>query len=267
MLGKIIAFSGKGGSGKTTLAAMFLRQLIRTGRKPILAVDADPNATLALTLGVEPGDTIADLRDRMEVAAQKTSEISKERLMDQYLSELLNEQIGFDLLTMGRPEGPKCYCYVNGLLRRYLKLLRKNYACILVDCEAGMEYLSRLVVDDVESLVLVASPTPIGLTTARRIVELSRSLPVRVVRRVLALNNALPRVQVESTEDISEKFPEMDSTILVPFDQDIMRRCDAGLPIDDRAGTNTRDAIEELVNRCFDTTKVAETTTAEKESG
>ena len=124
--GAIIAFSGKGGSGKTTLAAMTLRRLIRSGIKPILAVDADPNATLAAMLGVKVPGTIADLRNEMRQAAQKISEIPKERLMDRWLAEMLTEGPGFDMLTMGQPEGPGCYCYVNGLLRRYLSILRKQ---------------------------------------------------------------------------------------------------------------------------------------------
>ncbi|KKL12516.1 hypothetical protein LCGC14_2534970, partial [marine sediment metagenome] len=188
MNGSIVAFGGKGGVGKTTLAAMTLRQLLLAGVKPVLAVDADPNATLALALGVDVPETIADLRAKMGLAAQDVNEIPKDRLMDQWLAELLVEEVGFDLLTMGRPEGPKCYCYVNGLLRRYLSLLKKNYACVLVDCEAGMEYLSRLVIDDVSTLVLVAEATPVGLTTARRISELADSLDLVIGRRILAIN-------------------------------------------------------------------------------
>ena len=133
MPGTMIAMTGKGGSGKTTLAGMFIRELIRTNRTPILAIDADPNATLALTLGVEVPSTIGDLRNRMGAAAMEVSEIPKERLMNQWLGEMLAEETGFDLLTMGQPEGPKCYCYVNNLLRCYLKMLRGNYPYIVVD--------------------------------------------------------------------------------------------------------------------------------------
>jgi CO dehydrogenase maturation factor len=253
MNGRIIAFSGKGGSGKTTVTALVLRQLIRMRRKPILAVDADPNASLGLTLGVEPGDTIADLRDRMGEAALNPTEISKERLMDQYLSELLREEVGFDLLTMGRPEGPKCYCYVNGLLRRYLSLLRKNYSHILVDCEAGMEYLSRLVVDDVAALAIVTQEAPMGLTTAKRIIELSESLPIRVDRRVLVLNQTLPDGAIpDSAGEIAADFPEMERTVRVPFDSDVSQRSIRGEPINEEAGKTARAAIEELTNCCLE---------------
>jgi CO dehydrogenase maturation factor len=245
MAGAIIAFSGKGGSGKTTLASLVLRQLIRSGRRPILAVDADPNATLALTLGITPGGTISDIREAVGEAAQKPSEIPKERLMNQWLAEVLSEEEGFDLLQMGRPEGQKCYCYVNGLLRRYLSLLRESYAYVLVDCEAGMEYISRLVVDDVDSLVLVAEATNVGLTTVDRIAQLTESLPIKVHRRVLAINKVTP----DSPPVGSRKLPRTDAVVEVPLDADVARRCAAGEPIDEHAAREARPAIEELADQ------------------
>ena len=236
MKGSIIAFGGKGGVGKTTTAAMVLRKLIASGVKPILAVDADPNATLAMTLGIQAAETIADLRDRMGQAAQEPSEISKTRLMDQWLSELLSEHVGFDLITMGRPEGRKCYCYVNGLLRRYLSLLRNNYACVLVDCEAGMEYLSRLVIDDVEALILVAEPTPIGLTTVKRMSELADSLDLNIKRRILAINKiGIPGLDVPDLSEAPE-IHGIDQVVHVPFDTDLAGRCGRGEPVDENAG-------------------------------
>jgi CO dehydrogenase maturation factor len=244
MAGSIIAFSGKCGSGKTTLSSLVLRQLIRMGRRPILAVDADPNATMALTLGVPAGGTISDIRDAVGEAAQKPSEIPKERLMNQYLAEVLSEEEGFDLLQMGRPEGQKCYCYVNGLLRRYLSLLRESYAYVLVDCEAGMEYISRLVVDDVDTLVLVAEATNVGLTTVDRIARLTESLPIKVHRRVLAINKVGPHSPPAS----SRKLPRADAVVEVPLDEDVARRCAAGEPIDDQAAREARPAIETLVD-------------------
>ncbi len=247
MSGSILAFGGKGGSGKTTLAAMVLRELVSMGKTPVLAVDADPNATLGLTLGTEVPDTIADLRDRMGEAAKNVSEIPKERLMDQWLNELIAEEKGFDLLTMGRPEGPKCYCYVNALLRRYLKELRESYSALVVDCEAGMEYLSRLTVDDVDTLVLVAEATPIALTSAVRIAQLADSLPVRVKRRILVLN------KFDRSDNI-QKFlegvetPKVDATVRVPFDKDIYERCVRGEPIDDKTSGPAREAVKELTS-------------------
>jgi len=250
MSGVVIAFSGKGGSGKTTLAALVLRHLVRSGVKPILAVDADPNATLGLTLGVPVEETIADLRDRMGEAAAKVREIPKERLMDQWLAEVLSEETGFDLLTMGRPEGPKCYCYVNGLLRRYLKELRGNYAAVVVDCEAGMEYLSRLTVDDVDSLVLVAEATSVALTSARRIAQLADALPVHVKRRVLAVNKVGQPGLAEAPAKAPD-IPGLSAVVRVPFDEDLYRRCAQGIALDGEAGTAARPAIESLARLCL----------------
>ncbi|HUV39241.1 MAG TPA: AAA family ATPase [Planctomycetota bacterium] len=251
MPGTVIAFGGKGGAGKTTLSAMVIRELVRLGKRPILAVDADPNATLALTLGEEPGGTIADIRDRMGEAALEPSAIPKDRLMDQWLAEILTESVGFDVLTMGRPEGPKCYCYVNGLLRRYLKELKGSYAAIVIDCEAGMEYLSRLAVDDVDTLVLVAEANPIGLTTVRRIAELADSLPVRVSRRVLALNKVDASTPVEALV-ASGGAPAVDATVVVPQDAELRERCIQGRPVDDEAGGASRAAITELTQLCLE---------------
>jgi CO dehydrogenase maturation factor len=250
MNGTLLAFGGKGGSGKTTLAAMVLRHLGRAGIKPILAVDADPNATLGLTLGVPVEGTIADLRDRMGQAAAKVSEIPKERLMNQWLAQVLTEARGFDLLTMGRPEGPQCYCYVNGLLRRYLKELRGAYPVVVVDCEAGMEYLSRLTVDDVDVLVLVAEATSVGLGSARRIAQLADSLPVRVGRRLLVVNKIGQPGQLETLPD-SLDVPGVSVTVRVPFDQDLYRRSAQGLALDDEAGAAAQSAIASLARMCL----------------
>jgi len=249
MAGSIVAFAGKGGVGKTTLAAMTIRQLVRTGNGPILAVDADPNATLALTLGAEEGESIADLRDRMGQAAMDVNQIPKTRLVDQWLAELLVEETGFDLLTMGRPEGRKCYCYVNGLLRRYLSLLRGNYAAVIVDCEAGMEYLSRLVIDDVAALVMVADATPVGLKTVQRIAELADSLDLTIRRRILAVNK-LGQFGPRGNLDLPE-ISGVDEVIEVPFDSDVSERCTSGGIIDEQAGQAARQAVEALAAGCL----------------
>jgi len=182
-MGFSIAISGKGGTGKTTLAAMLIRLLIGKSPQAVLAVDADPNACLGLTLGVQPECTIAELRD--DVLKQKIEPgqgIGKLEAFGYACQQSLTEASGFDLLTMGRPEGPGCYCAANNTLRAFLGQLIANYGFVLTDNEAGMEHLSRRTNTNVDMLVIVAEPTKVGLVTAQRILELTRTLPIEIGR-------------------------------------------------------------------------------------
>jgi len=173
-----IAISGKGGTGKSTLAAMMVRCLIGKSPRAVLAVDADANACLGLMLGMDTGSTVADLRD--EALQKKEGGISRVEMFALGMEQLVAEAQGFDLLTMGRPEGPKCYCAVNNLLRQFLDKMSGQYGFVLADNEAGMEHLSRLTTNQVDLLIIVAEPTKIGKVTAQRIIDLCASLPITV---------------------------------------------------------------------------------------
>jgi len=183
---KTIAITGKGGTGKTTIAALLICELVRAGARPVLAIDGDPNNTLGAALGVEPEGVLADIRDGVK---DKTPEgVSKPQHAARQFQECIAESDGFDLLTMGRPEGPGCYCYVNNLLRESIHTLRGNYRAVVIDNAAGMEHISRLVTDDIDSLIIVCEPTVISVVTAGRISRLADSLPCRVGRKHLVVN-------------------------------------------------------------------------------
>jgi CO dehydrogenase maturation factor len=184
----LVAISGKGGTGKTTLAALMVEQLIACGVRPVLAVDADPNACLAELLGVQAPGTIAELKEATKPAQDKPGAMPKALLLEKGLNEILAEGQGFDLLTMGRPEGPGCYCYVNAMLKEGLKRLTRNYAATVIDNQAGMEHISRLVAANIDALLVVAEPTAPAARAARSILELSRALPMEVGRRILVWN-------------------------------------------------------------------------------
>jgi CO dehydrogenase maturation factor len=126
-----IAVSGKGGTGKTTLAGMIIRFLLDKGRGPILAVDADSNSNLNEVLGVDLRSTIGDAREMMkkDVPVGMTKDI----WFELKIQESLTEANGFDLVAMGRPEGPGCYCAANTLARKCLDLLTGNYRYIVID--------------------------------------------------------------------------------------------------------------------------------------
>lgn len=215
---ELIAITGKGGTGKTTLAACLVRLLLEDGTRPVLAVDADPNSTLAPLLGLPTGTTISDIRQEMLEGKTDTTAISKDRILELKLEDCIQEADGFDLLTMGRPEGPSCYCYVNNLLRGALQRLRKNYQAVVVDNEAGMEHLSRMNTDAIDHLLIVCEPTLVSARSAARIVELASSLSVSVRRTTLVWNKV-------RAEGIPERVGELldhkcfDRVIELPYNE------------------------------------------------
>ena len=175
-----IAISGKGGSGKTTLAAMIIRILMGQPAKAILAVDADPNSCLGLTMGAEVTGAIADIREKALRSQPSSGGMDRLRSFEYDIQQAITEVNGFDLLTMGRPEGPDCYCAVNNLLRKFLDKLSSAYSFVVIDNEAGMEHLSRRTTNNIDLLCIAAESTPIGAITTRRIFELAKQLPISV---------------------------------------------------------------------------------------
>ncbi|MBM4026809.1 MAG: hypothetical protein FJ280_15610 [Planctomycetes bacterium] len=184
-----IAVSGKGGSGKTTIASMIVRALLEhPGAGPILCIDADPNACLALALGVPPGTTVAEIREQARAKAPNAVGVSRVHQVEYGFQQAITEANGFDLVTMGRPEGPSCYCAVNNLLRRLLDEMSAKYRFVVIDNEAGMEHLSRRTTNHVDLLCIVSEPTAVGALTAQRILELAGTLPI-VVKEIGVLWN------------------------------------------------------------------------------
>jgi CO dehydrogenase maturation factor len=186
-----IAISGKGGSGKTTIAAMIIRRLLeQSGAGSVLAVDADPNSCLGLTLGIEPAGTVADIREDSQTKVPTITGMDKLRTVEYNIQQAITESNGFDLLTMGRPEGPGCYCAVNNMLRRFLDNLSSQYRYVVIDNEAGMEHLSRRTTNNVDFLCVVAEPTSIGSVTAQRLIQLSKALPIGIKQIGVIWNKA-----------------------------------------------------------------------------
>ena len=138
-----IAMAGKGGTGKTTVAGLLVRFLLKKGLTPVLAVDADSNANLNEVLGVSVDTTIGDAREGMKESVP--TGMTRDVYMELKIEEALVESEGYDLIVMGRPEGSGCYCHANTLLSKYMERLCDNYKTVVMDNEAGMEHISRLV--------------------------------------------------------------------------------------------------------------------------
>lgn len=216
-----IAVAGKGGTGKTTLAALLVRALGEMGMGPILAVDADPNSNLAEALGVESGKPLADIREQGSSSeGSPASGVGRARAIEDELQRAITEADGFDLITMGRPEGPRCYCYVNNLLRKSLDTLAKNYAVVILDNEAGLEHLSRRTTNDVEFLLAVANPAMPAVRAAKRVVELCKELPINIGHQALLVNRT---GAAEISEPVARELAAMDVLRLedIPQDNDV----------------------------------------------
>ena len=116
-----IAVNGKGGTGKSTVAGLMVNYLASKRAVSILAVDADPNSTLSDVLGIKIDQTMVGVVDE---ASKNKDELpagmTKDRFIEMKVQESIGEGNDFDLLAMGRPEGPGCYCYMNSVLKNVL---------------------------------------------------------------------------------------------------------------------------------------------------
>ncbi|MCX8022888.1 MAG: AAA family ATPase [Syntrophorhabdaceae bacterium] len=184
---KVIAVAGKGGVGKTTMAGLMVRYLVEElGSRSVLAVDADPNSNLNEVLGMEVRVTIGDAREVMK--KEVPIGMTKDVWFEYKVHEAVIEGNGFDLLVMGRPEGPGCYCAANTLAKKYIDTLRENYAYVVVDNEAGMEHISRLVTQDIDTLYIFSDATKRGIITAKRIEELILNLNLNIREHYVVVN-------------------------------------------------------------------------------
>jgi len=193
-----IAVSGKGGTGKTTLTGMLINYLVKKGKKPILAVDADANANLNEVLGVDIYQTIGEAREQMKKDVPVG--MTKDVWFEMQVQQAVIEEKDYDLIVMGRPEGPGCYCAANSLARKYIDVLTDNYSYVVIDNEAGMEHLSRLTTQNVDLLFVVSDPTVRGIRTAGRILEVVKELGLNIKELALIVN----RVQGEFDPKMAE---------------------------------------------------------------
>jgi CO dehydrogenase maturation factor len=236
-----IALAGKGGVGKTTIAALLVKYLVERNEGPVLAIDADPSSNLNMALGLDLEWTVGDIREDLLVQVKSSltaggaamgalqGGISKRDYLDYQVRSSVSEGDHYDLIAMGRSEGPGCYCAVNHNLREVVDSISKNYRYVVIDNEAGMEHLSRRTTRDVQHLLVVSDPTQRGIVAAERIAAFRHSLDIHIDQSYLILN----RLSGEIPEPLQERIDQLDIPLLgvVPADEDLTAAEFSGIPV------------------------------------
>jgi len=250
----VIAVSGKGGTGKTTISALILRELLEEGKKPVLMIDADADGNLSEALGLEDGKTVGEMVEELQ---RKISDFppgfSKDDWLEAKIAEVMLEERGFDLLVMGRGEGPGCYCYVNSVLRKIMDTVFKNYPYVVMDNAAGMEHLSRRTTREADAFLVISDHSMKGIQSATRIASLARELDLEIGRMGLIVNRAPGgEVAPKLVEEVQRGGLELIGT--VPEDEEVMefdmeRRSLLELPDENRSVQAVKEIMGKIQQR------------------
>ncbi len=202
---RIIGFSGKGGVGKTTLAALFLR-IISEKTRAVLAVDSDPNTCLPDVLGSEDYRTLSEV-----IEGYKGGRLPPMKFKQEFNTLLLeNEQESYDLLPMGRSEGKGCYCSVNNLLRSAFQdfVLEGSHAYdyVIFDCEAGIEHIARKTSAFLTDLVIVTDGSKMSMNTIKNIQETAEEVKIDIDRIYVVANRVEDEEILGEIEDLANNM-------------------------------------------------------------
>ncbi len=245
---RIIAISGKGGVGKTMLTALIIRKMAKDGKKNILAIDADPDFNLPGMLGVSVKNTVGDIKEELLTKqSQLPPGYSKDTWLESKVFEIITETRDFDILVMGRPEGPGCYCSVNNVLRWVIDSMAKSYDHVIIDTEAGLEHISRKTTLSVDDMIIVTDLSKHGFDTAKRINELAGELGARFKHLYLVAN----RVNTEHEKAIIERAKSLELEFLgtIPYDVRIEQYLFEGRPLLDLEECSATKAVETIMDK------------------
>ncbi len=236
--GKVIAVAGKGGTGKTAIAALLIREILKLKSKDkengdicILAVDADADSNLPDALGISYDKTVGDIRESLLEDKHRDVTLDVGSQFEGKIAEIVEEEEYYDLLVMGRPEGPGCYCPVNHIIRMIIDTLTKNYDYTIIDCEAGLEHLSRRTTRDVDVMLVLLDTTLKSIRTALRLKKIAEEIDVDV-KKLINIANKIPAGDKEMVIAEAEKN-NLEIAEVIPFDTLIQEYDLKGMPIVD----------------------------------
>ncbi len=241
-----IAVAGKGGTGKSTIAALLIVNLVKQGKVPVLAIDADADSNLGTLLGIESEQSIGDLREEvLKEIKNFPAGMTKASYVEAGLHQIIEEAEGFDLVTMGRGEGSGCYCYLNSLIKKFSDDLTPSYSWLVIDNEAGLEHISRRTSTNIDTLLIVVSDNPLSLSSARKIQDLTDTLETRIQKRYLITNMIKPERLPAMKKRLSDLHIE--HLCDIPYDPKLEETIFDGDPLRNLAGTPAVDGIEKIL--------------------
>lgn len=249
-MGMIIAVNGKGGTGKSTAAGLIVDYIASKKLGSILAVDADPNSTLSDVLGIKIEQTMVGVVD--EASKKKDSlpaGMTKDRFIEMKIQESIGEGSDFDLLAMGRPEGPGCYCYINNVLRNILNDVIHGYDFLVIDNAAGMEHISRRTERIIDKMVLVSDYSVIGVRSCVRIYALAKDMGIKVGKFFLIINKLAGSLG-PLTEEIDSSGITLAGTI--DYDEELLRLSLTNKPVSDIKNDRVRNSIENIMKHIME---------------
>lgn len=245
----IIALSGKGGVGKTSISAAIVKLLVEAyPDKKILAIDADPAVGLSTALGVDVSTTIDDIRKEIVETVEEGQTKAAIELLGEArykIFDALVETDGFAFIAVGRPESAGCYCKINAYLKEVINILSNEFDYVVVDGEAGIEQINRRVMEKVTHLLLVTDASKKGTQVIQSIKKVADELVM--YEKIGAIVNRIPDESIISyinTGNIPVLSYIQSDTNLAIFD--IEGKNIISLPDDSNVVEGTRKALETI---------------------
>lgn len=247
-----IAITGKGGVGKTVITALLAKVITQTYKYKMLLIDADPtHPHLCSMVKLTPNKSLEEIRINAVKKAHRKSEDTQKlaERIDFDVYEGMAESKNFCLFSIGQPEGPGCFCPSNTLLRKVIESISKDFDLILIDCEAGLEQINRMVLKSVDYLIIVTDISLRSIETANSIRKSAKKF-TNYKKIGVIINKAKGNIDI-----ILEKLDELNLPIIgqIPDDQNITNYDLNGKPIIDLSENSpSLIEIEKIVKKILD---------------